>query len=246
MGAGDWLMCTGEVKRMYAARPIPVHIVGVGNKPQTSPIFANNPKIKQSPGGLCQLLKNGSGLRPYIQAKNATKWYWREYEPIPGELYFSDEETRFAAEHAGRVMIEPNVKVNGHANKAWPFERWQWLVRHAEDVDFVQCGPDGTRWLDGVSRVLTPSFRHACAVLSVSRAFVGTEGGLMHAAAALDVPAVVLWSHYISPSITGYQTQTNIRHASEWCGSRVPCKKCQESMAAISVDEVEEKMRGIL
>ncbi len=103
--------------------------------------------------------------------------------------------------------------------------------------DFVQCGAGDVR-LPGATQVPTPTFRHAAAVLSVCRAFVGTEGGLMHAAAAVGTPAVILWSEFISPEITGYSSMTNLRHAGKPCGNRFNCPSCRKSMEAITVDEV--------
>lgn len=245
MGMGDALMTTGEVKRMHEANGRPVHVVGIGNKTQWSPIFEGNPRIARTQTHGAQRLFNGPGIRPYIQAKNSDRWYWRDYSPIPGEVFLTEAEQTFAEPYAGRVVIEPNVKVNGHRNKSWLWERWQEVADSAPGA-FVQCGPVGTRWLNGVIQVETPSFRHACAVLERSRAFVGTEGGLHHAAAAFCVHAVVLWSEFIAPGVTGYQTQINIRHAGESCGARVPCGSCAASMKAISVDEVVTALEGYL
>jgi len=56
----------------------------------------------------------------------------------------------------------------------------------------------------------------------------------------------VLWSHFISPDITGYQTQKNLRHANGWCGMRVDCPTCRASMEAITVDEVAQALREVL
>jgi hypothetical protein len=53
----------------------------------------------------------------------------------------------------------------------------------------------------------------------------------------------VLFSEFISPDVTGYGTQINIRHAGEPCGSRVPCAGCAASMMAIDVDEVAHGLR---
>lgn len=237
-------MATGQVKAMYAARPVRVRVVGLADKPQWNAVFDHNPKITGSCAPPVQVLRNGSGLRPYIAGKTTAKWLWRRlHHPEPGELFFTEDERAFAAHFAGRLMFEPNVKANGHANKAWPIERWQIVADQLPDV--IQCGAEGSRWLNGVERVVTPTFRHACAVLSVSRAFVGTEGGLHHAAAALGVPAVVLWSEFIAPDITGYASQINLRHAGEPCGNRLPCRTCLESMAAISVDEVLTAIEGL-
>ncbi len=92
----------------------------------------------------------------------------------------------------------------------------------------------------------TTTFRQALAVLSVCRAFVGTEGALHHGAAAVGTPAVVLFSEFISPDVTGYPQHRNLRQAGAACGSRKPCKGCAESMRAISVLEVVANLKEIL
>jgi hypothetical protein len=239
MGLGDWLMATADIKALHAETGRPVHVVGKGERVMWSEVFENNPKVSRGRSGTVRLV-NGPGLRPYIVGRNDVRWTWRRgRDQQPGELYLTPAEKAFAAPYAGKVLIEPNVKANGHANKAWAFERWQAVVREY-GAPMLQVGQPGTRWLEGVQRVTTPAFRLACAVLAVSRGFVGTEGALHHAAAALGVPAVVLWSEFIAPDVTGYTTQRNIRHAGEPCGARVPCASCAASMAAIGVDEVHD------
>ncbi len=90
------------------------------------------------------------------------------------------------------------------------------------------------------------TFRQAAAILSVCRAYVGPEGAMHHAAAALNIPSVVLWSEFISPEITGYETQRNIRHANATCGARVPCVGCRLSMELITVEEVLQELEAVL
>jgi len=109
----------------------------------------------------------------------------------------------------------------------------------------VQTGPFNTRILPGVEGVAT-TFRQAAAIMSVASGFVGTEGALHHAAAAFGTPAVVLWSEFVSPEFTGYETQKNVRHASGACGSRVPCVGCKLSMEQISVEEVVQSLAEVL
>lgn len=245
MGSGDWLICTGQIKRMYASNPAPVLVVNHRDKPQYSDIFHGNPKIaKYSKPGIQRLL-NSSGHRPYIAGKTDRKWTWKPYGPEPGEIFFTAAELAFAEPYRGKVMIEPNGKNIGHENKRWPWERWQKLAERGISP-MVQCAPTGAGFLHGVKNVHTASFRQAAAVLSVSRAFVGSEGGLMHAAAAVGVPAVILWSEFIEPSVTGYAMHKNIRHAGPACGMRVDCPTCRASMEAITVSEVSEALQEIL
>jgi ADP-heptose:LPS heptosyltransferase len=68
----------------------------------------------------------------------------------------------------------------------------------------------------------------------------------MHAAAAVGTPAVILWSEFISPEITGYSSMTNLRHAGKPCGNRLACASCRKSMEAITVDEVVRALEKLL
>lgn len=246
MGAGDWLMATAMVRELFDRHRQKVMVVGLDQKPRWSEVFDNNPKIVKSSAGRHVKLLHAGGARPYIVGKTSTKWTWRAGTGgKPGEIYFLPAEHQWAKAYADGVMIEPNVKAVGHDNKAWPFERWQELVKTL-DLPWVQCGGEGTRWLEGVRRVETPSFRHAAAVLRESKTFVGSEGGLMHAAAAVGKPSVILWSEFIDPTITGYTMHRNIRHAGPSCGSRVSCPGCKAAMEAITVDEVAGNLKELV
>lgn len=245
VGLGDWIMATADVKTLHEKNGRPVVVLGLGGRQVWNEIFDNNPRITKS-RQVGQPLMNGPGCRPYIVSKTSLRWTWRRNRnQQPGEIYLTPAEKEFAEPYRGKVLIEPNIKKNGHANKAWPFERWQAVVDELK-VPMVQVGGEGTRWLRRVEKCHTPTFRHACGVLGNSKAFVGTEGALHHAAAALDIPAVVLFSEFIAPDVTGYSSQKNIRHAGEPCGSRVPCPTCAASMLSIGVDEVSDALARAL
>lgn len=244
MGIGDSLMATSQVKAMNKASGLPVLILGQNNRIIWSEVFENNPKILRYGNQNCTVLHNGPGMRPYIAAKYETRWVWKKWDIQPGEVFLTDAEKKFAEPYRNCVLIEPHTKV-ADGNKAWPWERWQALVNEAESVRFVQTGPFNTRYLEGVEGAVT-TFRQAMAILSVASAFVGTEGALHHAAAALGTPAVVLWSEFISPEFTGYESQRNIRHASSVCGARVPCVGCKLSMEMITVEEVLKNLSEVL
>jgi hypothetical protein len=241
MGYGDLLTATAQAKQMHEANGRRVVVVNKSGRPQWNELFEHNPRLARDRAEDTQDLLNGPGARPYIESKTHTHWRWQRWNITPGEIYLTDEERAFALPYAGQVLIEPSTKVRP-SNKAWLPDRWQRLVNVCGGMTrFVQVGPRNTAWLTGVTPVVT-TFRQACAILAASRAYVGTEGGLHHCAAALNTPAVVLWSEYISPEYTGYDTQTNIRHAGKACGSRYPCHGCQQSMAKITVAEVAEAL----
>lgn len=231
---------------MHAANGLPVMVVDHRGRPQWHEVFEGSPYIlrRQTQARINRVLSS-SGHRPYIGMKTVARWLWNPYQPKAAEMFFSAEEIAFAEPYRGMVMIEPNVKANNHSNKAWAKGRWPQVVSALPDVEFVQC-VSGSVKLNDVTLIAAPTFRHACAVLSVCRAFVGTEGGLHHAAAAVKTPAVILWSEFIHPSITGYRTQVNLRHAGNPCGMRVNCRGCQKSMEAITVTEVVAALKGVL
>lgn len=248
MGMGDWLLAAGEARALHEATGKDVAIVDARGRAQWVDLWNGVPYIlpRVVPG--CLTVLNTSGMRPYIAMKTPARWRWKPYQPKPAEVRFSLDEQRLADQHRGHVMIEPNVKQIGHTNKAWLWERWQELVLSMPGTTFVQCLQGGTRALagDNVRHVLTLTFRDAMAVLSQSTALVTTEGGLMHAAAAVGVRAVVLWSEFISPEITGYKMHRNLRHAGNPCGMRLNCPGCRRSMAAITVGEVADALKEVL
>lgn len=238
MGLGDWIMATAQARQLHVATQSPVVVLDLRGKVQWSPVFDYNPILSKKVYGAAQLL-NAPGCRPYIAGKTHDRWIWRHWNIEPGNIYLTPEELAFAAPYAGKVLIEPNTKVVG-GNKAWPFDRWQALVDR-NPKRYLQVGSPEARKLRGVEFCET-GFRQALAVLMSSIGFVGCEGALHHAAAAMKIPSVVLWSEFISPEFTGYSSQHNIRHAERWCGSRIACQGCRDSMLAISVDEVHEAL----
>jgi hypothetical protein len=248
---GDELMAAGEARRRFAENGRPAIIVsGRDGRARWSDLWQGLPYILKRPNGRpFNRIVSGGGVRPYIAAKAADRWTWKPYVPHPAEIVFTEAERQFAKPYRGMVMIEPNVKDVGHTNKAWTWRNWQHLVVDVpvHEAKWVQAvASRKTPHLAGAFPVDTPTFRHALAVLSVCRAFVGTEGGMMHGAAAVGTPAVILWSEFISPEITGYAMHRNIRHAGKPCGMRTNCPGCRQSMDAITVEEVVKNLKEVL
>jgi hypothetical protein len=231
-----------------------------------SDVFFNNPIIVQPDEPVKDMVcvPDYPGCRIYIDYEKTekeadgkelkyTKFAWQpDYQAVRGELYFDSNEKSAASEIALRLpnpffIIEPHIANKPWKNKkGWPFERWQAVVDALPEVGFVQMS-DGNV-LDRVHHVLTPTFRQACGIVACAGAVIASEGGLHHAAAALDIPAVVLWGHYTSPDILGYDDHENIRHAEGLgCGyTWKDCPDCQESMHDIKVDEVIEAIRKVI
>jgi ADP-heptose:LPS heptosyltransferase len=247
---GDILLSMGEAKALHKSAKQPILIVGRdGRLVQHQGLFDGVPYLltRRPPvaRGYRRLL-NCPGVRSYIASKTPEQWVWKPYTPIPADLKFTPGELEFAERYRGHVMVEPNVKDVGHRNKAWPHWTELMAALRAAGVSTVQCGPGGTANIAD-HFALTPSFRYAAAVLSVSRAFVGTEGGLMHAAAAVGTPGVIIFGAFISPEVTGYAMHRNLFTGEGLgCGMRTDCPHCRDAMRKITPGAVLDNLKELL
>jgi len=255
MGYGDELMVTGRARVMQQRDPRKCLVTyqGIEKWTRYSRVFDNNPRIaKRGETGDFQELKarDANGLRPYHTAKTDQRWgYNRHFRPDAGELYFSLAEKTFAAPYRPQVVIEPTIKAGASPNKQWGLERWQEFARLMRKAGYAltQFGPPGTRPLQGAELIETPDFRSACAVLANARAYVGHEGGLHHAAAALGIPGVVIFGGFTPVELTGYPMHLNLGVGIDAaCGMRTPCAHCAKEMAAIEPDMVLAELRALL
>lgn len=247
-----------RVMQLTDSRKVMVTYQGVPRWSQwAATIWENNPRIaKPDHVGDFQFLEardKVTNMRPYHLAKTATRWkYNPDFRPDIGELYLSEAERSFGAQHAGRVIVEPHIKPGASPNKQWGWDRWTALASRlrAAGVRVTQLGGPGTRLLDGAQLVETANFRLACAVLARARACVLPEGGTHHAAAALGIPGVVIFGGYIGVETTGYAVHRNLGvSVADACGMRTPCKHCATAMEAITpgvvADALLEVMEGV-
>lgn len=138
--------------------------------------------------------------------------------------------------------MEPNVPRKDCApNKQWPFDRYAWVAEKlkADGHEIVQPIYKGANYRIACARPIeTPDLRHAAAVLQRADLYIGAEGGLHHAAAAVGTKGVVLFGGFIRPSVTGYETHTNIAGSDRFCGSFKACPHCKQAMEAIDAEQV--------
>jgi hypothetical protein len=200
-------------------------------------VFANNLRMASNSDTDVVWVKNYQGHRPYLKGtKNGRLLFNDDYKPRVGEIYFSEQEQEVIDKiDKDYIVVEPNVKrVYAHTvNKAW--HGWEELFKH--DLPWLQLGDVTvkryTKWKE------TTTFREALQVLSKAKLFVGTDGGLHHAAAALGIPSVVIWTGFTSPRHLGYDTHRNIHDGSEPCGTYDSvCQHCLLKSKAITVEQV--------
>jgi len=173
------------------------------------------------------------------------------------ELYFSDDEVesldnKLSSYALGEkyIVIEPGTNQDWFGElRSWPIDNWQSLVDGLNetyclnrDIKIIQVGLKSTPLLDGVIdlRGMT-TFREAALVISEAGLFVGTEGGLMHAANAVSAPSVILWGGVTLPMFAGYMhNQSVICNYVDCapCGKKGMCEFDAKCMKGIEVQAV--------
>jgi hypothetical protein len=276
VGYGDNLMASG-MARGARARGRRIAFGEQGERKirwdhNSEPVFRHNPNIAplgSEGAGDLEWVRYYKGHRLYNAAEPAKRvWRWREsFRVQPGQMYLTPEETAWAAQFGdGFVIVEPNVpnwKMMA-ANKQWPESRWREvsLQLHGAGRQLVQLSYGERIVLPHARQVISPSFRHAVALLHRAAYAILPEGGLHHAAAAETrslpgaeapdgallrafVPAVVIFGGFIPPSVTGYPFHINLAAGQPACGSWGTCQHCKTAMEAISVEDVLNAARRI-
>jgi hypothetical protein len=178
------------------------------------------------------------------------------------ELYFSEAErlanAQFIQDYgldSGFILIEPSTNRDYFGElRSWPRERWESLLQglrcHFPHLKIVQTGlPDGEPLPGIVDLRGKTDFRGAALLLQSASLFIGTEGGLMHAANAVGARALILWGGVTLPEFAGYPTRqrTICKYvACAPCGRRGVCDNEHICMRRIEVNEVEAAALDIL
>lgn len=256
MGHGDDIMATGMAKGASGrGRRI---AFGDGRRiiwgPYSEQIFRGNPNVAP-PGSErasdLEWVAYHKGNRLYNR-KGDGRWIWNlNFHPSPGEFFFSPDELALADKSGrGFIVIEPNVpwEKSVAPNKDWGAARYQAVADQLTEsgLRVVQFAHGSRIRLERVERVVTSNFRNAAALLSLASLYVGPEGGLHHAAAAVGTRGVVLYGGFIPPSVTGYDIHVNLTGGAEACGSLSACRHCRAAMDVITVEEVVSFSRAQL
>jgi hypothetical protein len=224
--------------------------------------------------GEFQWVHNYSGCRPYIDRRRmeaefaevfpgkpftmkvqsprlpwryVQRWYVRDFGP--GEIILSREEETWASQNAPPgeyAVFEPGVKAGASINKLWQWDKYAEVCSELSRSMAVIQFP-GSPLLTGATRLNAPTYRHAVALLKGANLYVGTEGGLHHAAAAVKTPALVYYGGMHRSSMTGYEGQEFLeRTEGEPCGQRVDCSHCKDIANDISVSEAFASIERLL
>ena len=273
-----WTAAAREIcERVPGSKVLPVEMHGQLMRPVVSEIFYNNPRITQKlteeNNQYCipMILNNPSAnyckqdlpthaVHRYDRhiIEQICEVYGINDPKLKCELYLTEGEKQVAsivgeAFSSGKyIVIEPQSNDEYSCNKVYPIEKWQKVADDLNNMglNVVQVGrKTDSKKLKGVSDLTgQTSFRGASAIIANADLFVSSEGGLMHAANAVQTKSVIVYSGFISPVMTGYSENTNIWVGKDHgpCGMKSKCDKCHSAMSKHSSDEIVEAVRGAL
>ena len=253
MGFGDAIMATNLARGLHAQGKLAAF--GDGHRIKWTnyceDIFANNPNIAR-PG---QEKQQNLVWFPHYK-KNLTyckydglkhKYIWNyDFKAKPGELFFDHPDNKVPLIKNPYIVIEPNVawQRTVNVNKDWGAGKYEKLAKALLErghiiLQFIHG--NSLRKISDVCYAETATFHEAIRIMSRASLFIGPEGGNHHAAAAIGIPAVILWGGWSPPETMGYKNHINLTGgATEACGITYPCSHCRRAFDNIGVDEVYE------
>ena len=134
-------------------------------------------------------------------------------------------------------------------NKNWGVENFREVVRLLEkDFSLVQLGALSDPSL-GVDLELQGrlALREVFIVLRECKIFIGQEGFLMHASAAVELKSIVVYGGFIAPWQSGYESNinlfTDVECAPCWLGA--PCPHNKKCLRKITPEQVSKQANSL-
>jgi Glycosyltransferase family 9 (heptosyltransferase) len=258
MGSGDDIMGTGMARGFHERGKLAAF--GDGKRiiwgPWSEDMFRHNPNIA-APGAECsanlEWVPYYKGSRIYNSLKNG-KWVWNyAFKATPGEFFFSKDESGLGEtfNKINFVVMEPNVPWQKEValNKDWGGDKYAIVADKLkslgyEIIQFIH--KNSKNKLQAARKLEFQRFRDAISVLSKSSLYIGPEGGMHHAAAAVGIPGVVIFGGFIPPAVTGYDGHINLTGGADACGNIKPCGHCSTALRKISTEQVVNEALQIL
>ena len=246
-------------RRAKAEHPNAKVFIGAENgRLEWTEVYQGNPNITHptliKAAGEKVFVSHYTGHRPYIKGtEDGCIVYDPAHRAEKGDLFLSQAERDWAAraiaDAVGEVpflLFEPHVKGTFAGNKSWIWDRWC-EVSEKTSAPIIQVGNGYRPLLPKARLIKTKSIRQAFAIVGRAACVVVTDGALHHAAAALNVPAVVLWGARTNPDILGYPDQINLwTGTGVGCGAMNECAHCIDGMRKITPDIVLSAIEGVI
>ena len=236
-----------------------------------SPVFNNNPYLSFGRFIDKSIIIDRNDLKNfYMKNELSDRYIWKEsghaveiicnnYNVIPKSLkpdiFFGKSEKikyrkSFNDLPKTYIVLEPNGKtIYFNTNRLYFFDRWQEVINKISSrISIIQIGDGEGESLGNVINYNGKlSFRETAWVVSKAKLFVGTIGGLMHLARAVNTKSLILYSGTENVNMVGYKENLNMINEVECspCGLKVECpynRKCMD----FSVDEVADSIIQLL
>jgi ADP-heptose:LPS heptosyltransferase len=248
VGYGDAIMATARVRGFHTMGRLAAFGDGktIRWTGYCEDIFKNNPNIAR-PGAEGQ--KNLVWFPHYKKNLeyckfDGHKYVWNyAFKARPGEIFFDPLE-RMLPPTDRFIVIEPNVAWQrmSTCNKDWgegKYERLAKILMKAGYSVVQLIHGNSRRKINGAYHMRTSTFHQAIGIMSQASLIIAPEGGNHHAAAAVNVPAIILWGGWSPTQTMGYEGQIMLTGGStKACGNTFACPHCQRAFDNISVEEV--------
>jgi len=225
-----------------------------------------------------KLIHLDMNLHHYAAQETTDRWLWKDrpsitdclLEHFPGveasskaypELFFSSEEEAWVRGWLDEnelvpgsySVVEPHTKEDWFGKlRSWPWDNWLCLFDDflsATSSTWIQVGVENKAIIPGVRNVTGQlTFRQTALLMKSSGLFLGTEGGLMHVAAAVGVPSVIIYGGITRPEFSGYPEKHKIVcnyvdciH----CGYKGCCPNGHICMESILPEQVADAIREL-
>jgi ADP-heptose:LPS heptosyltransferase len=272
-GFGDHLMLSAVLEGIRAERPeISVHVAAIHpeifwHNPHVESVVLLNHLARQGRERLEEYLhvhprppeeRHAPGVAHLIDDMYRCVGIAVAGRPHQPRIYLTARERRFR-----RGILEglarPRIAIVPHGNrrallpnKLYPAAQWEAVAHRLGDLGgaLVQLGTaDDGPLLPGAVDMMDIGFRRTAAVLERCDLLVTPVGGIMHLAAAVGTPAVVLYGAAEHPEVSGYPQNRNLYVPIECgpCWMRTPCShhSCMKRLEPeIVVEEVRAALAG--
>ena len=273
MGLGGHLTWTAAARELYKHKKtdnlkvFPCKQHDSNFYPVESDIFLNNPYFHQGKldgEKVFPLILNNPQTNYWTRESSASvehksdkhiietlcAFYNIKHPELRCELYFTEEEEDAIAKLVPQlsddfVVIEPHSKLSYTVNRQYPFGKWQKVVDAIKgEIQVVQVGREGSRVLDGAFDMTgKTSFREAAALIEYAQLLLSSEGGLVHAATAVNTRSIVVLTGYQALKMVQYPQNIYIDISSHGpCGLKTACGECLTDAAQHDYEEIVDQI----
>lgn len=248
MGLGDEIMALGRLERLFEQTGKPGNVLRVDTDSPGAPTYprehdawrgnpAYNPRTHFG-------VVDCAVSRPYIKTwKHRQAVFNMDYRPRAGRVYLTDDDWAFMPVDPPYAVVAPHLKDGASPNKSWGVSRWEAVIENFPIPVYQLESSPHAKIIKGAKPIITPTFRHALAVIARAAVVMCNEGGTHHMAASMGVPAVVFFGAFTPPQVTGYGFHYNmaVDTPGGYCGRWDACPHCAAARAQVSVEDVRNK-----